>query len=85
MASKKNFNSQAAAATAKLFSNKEPKDSSDMFSFRADKNNIKAWRLYAKITNVKIKDFCRLAIEEYITAHPLTAAEKSAFDEKMNS
>lgn len=104
MASKKNLNSGAAAATAKLFSGnntpeekvtqekkatqpksqaKNDKVEKQVFSFRGEINSVKAWRLYATISGIKVDDLGSLAMQEFIAAHPLKGAEKALFDEKM--
>ena len=101
MASKKDLNNKAAAATAKMFSGsgkepkkepvkettpgKEEKSKTDkqVFSFRGQKDDVKAWRLYATVTGMKVDDLGSLAMREYLAAHPLKGAEKALFDEKM--
>lgn len=99
MANKKDLNKGAAAATAKLFSapapttKKEPssptkkenvKAAKQVFSFRGDKDAVKAWRLYASISGIKVDDLGSLALQEYIATHPLKGLEKDLFNEKMN-
>lgn len=62
---------------------KEEKVPKQVFSFRGDKNDVKAWRLYANITGIKVDDLGSLAMKEYIKNHPLEDIEKALFDERM--
>jgi hypothetical protein len=54
-----------------------------VFSFRGEKEAVKAWRLYATVTGTKVDDLGSLAMQEYLANHPLKGAEKALFDEKM--
>lgn len=54
-----------------------------VFSFRGEKDDVKAWRLYATVTGTKVDDLGSLAMQEYLANHPLKGAEKALFDEKM--
>ena len=54
-----------------------------VFSFRGEKDAVKAWRLYATVTGTKVDDLGSLAMQEYLANHPLKGAEKALFDEKM--
>lgn len=56
-----------------------------VFSFRGEKDAVKAWRLYATVTGTKVDDLGSLAMQEYLANHPLKGAEKALFDEKMKS
>lgn len=62
---------------------KEEKVPKQVFSFRGDKNDVKAWRLYANITGIKVDDLGSLAMKEYLENHPLEDIEKALFDERM--
>lgn len=55
-----------------------------VFSFRGEKEDVKAWRLYAAITGMKVDDLGSLAMKQYLENHPLKGAEKALFDEKLN-
>jgi len=61
------------------------KTAKQVFSFRGEKDKVKAWRLYATVTGTKVDDLGSLAMQEYIDKHPLKGAEKALFDERMNS
>lgn len=54
-----------------------------VFSFRGEVDDVKAWRLYANITGTKVDDLGSLALQEYLKNHPLKGAEKALFDERM--
>ena len=56
-----------------------------VFSFRGEKDTVKAWRLYATISGIKVDDLGSMAMQEYLASHPLKGTEKTLFDEKMNS
>lgn len=100
MASRKNLTTAAATQTASMFTGKESetgettnkaskkekavKVEKQVFSFRGEKENVKAWRLYATVTGIKVDDLGSLALQEYIKNHPLKGAEKALFDEKIN-
>lgn len=62
---------------------KEEKVPKQVFSFRGDKNDVKAWRLYANITGIKVDDLGSFAMKEYLENHPLEDIEKALFDERM--
>lgn len=88
---KKDLNAAAQKATAGFFSGettseKENKknETKKVFSFRGDKTDVKAWRLYATVTGTKVDDLGTFAMQEYLNNHPLNGAEKALFDEKMN-
>lgn len=86
MATKKSLAGGAATATAKIFSNaqaKKIKTSKQVFSFRGETDDVKAWRLYATVTGTKVDDLGSLAMQEYLKNHPLKGAEKALFDERM--
>lgn len=59
--------------------------SKQVFSFRGEKENVKAWRLYATVTGIKVDTLGSMALQEYLKNHPLKGAEKALFDEKMKS
>lgn len=87
---KKDLDRAAQKATVGFFSgNAEPakiedkKSEKKVFSFRGDKEDVKAWRLYATVTGLKVDDLGSIAMQEYIASHPLKGAEKALFDEKM--
>ena len=61
----------------------EEKIPKQVFSFRGDKNNVKAWRLYANITGIKVDNLGSLAMKEYLENHPLKDLEQALFDERM--
>ena len=71
--------SAPVATTAKEKKVKTPKQ---VFSFRGEVDDVKAWRLYATVTGTKVDDLGSLAMQEYLAAHPLKGAEKALFDEK---
>lgn len=54
---------------------KEEKVSKQVFSFRGNKNDVKAWSLYANITGIKVDDLGSFAMKEYISNHTLYGVE----------
>ena len=98
MANKNSLSKAAASTGSKFFSGvdteKIVKDISSVksplkeekvsiFSFRGNKNDVKAWRLYANITGIKVDDLGSFAMKEYLENHPLEDIEKALFDERM--
>ena len=88
----KNLSDVAAAATKKLFADTttshqvhDDNQKKQVFSFRGSHDSVKAWRLYARISGTRVDDLGSKALDEYISNHPLTGAEKAVFDERMNS
>lgn len=60
-------------------------DEKKVFSFRGEKSDVKAWRLYANIVGLKVDDLGSLALNEYLNKHPLNEIENALFQERMKS
>lgn len=54
-----------------------------VFSFRADRNDVIKWRLYASVKNVKVDDLGAIAMNAYLETHPLNEVEQALFDMKI--
>lgn len=54
------------------------------FSFRADSEEVKGWRVYAKVKGLKVDDLGEKALEEYIKRHKLTEAEKTVYEARLS-
>lgn len=53
-----------------------------VFGFRATQENIKSWKLYAQIADMKINELGTRAINEYIEKHPLEGADRYFYNVK---
>lgn len=100
MASKKNLSQAATGATSKFFGNentepvtvkpavmKPPKKQEKklVFSFRGNEDEVQDWRLYAKVSGIKVDDLGSAAMSEYLKNHPLDGTAKAFFDAKKKS
>ena len=57
-----------------------------VFSFRAERELVKQWRAYAaSCLGMKVDDLGVLAMQEYISNHPLSGVFKEFYEKKMNS
>ena len=51
-----------------------------MTSFRADIEDLKRWKVYAKVKRMTTTKLYSLAVNEFLENHPLNEKEKNAFD-----
>lgn len=65
---------------------KPQKQKKQVFSFRADGELIKRWRVYASACpGMKVDDLGTLALQEYIENHKLTGDAKAFFEKSVES
>lgn len=56
------------------------KQGKQVFSFRAEVNDIAIWRAYATATGTSLEKVANAAMQEYIKNHPLTGTEQVIFE-----
>lgn len=56
------------------------KPQKQVFSFRATLDDITDWKAYSTATGEKMENIGTAAMNEYISNHPLTGAEKAVFE-----
>ncbi len=100
MASKKNLSQAATNVTSKFFGDENPAPRPPrpakppvtkktkkklVFSFRGNEDDVQDWRLYAKVSGMKVDDLGSAAMSEYLKNHPLDGTAKAFFDAKKKS
>lgn len=58
-------------------------DTHKVFSFRAEKESVDSWRVWADAKGMKVDDLGEKAITEYIRKHSLTEDQKKIYELKM--
>lgn len=61
------------------------KDTQKVFSFRAEIEDVDAWRIYADAKGMKVDDLGQSAMKEYINRHKLGSDEQKIYDLKMKN
>lgn len=63
--------------------NSDKNNKKQMFCFRGFVNDVRKWKLYATIKNIRLDELGSLAINEYIDNHHLNEVENALFDFKL--
>lgn len=58
-------------------------DVQKVFSFRAHKDTVDSWRVWADAKGIKVDELGENAITEYIKRHSLTSEQQQIYDLKM--
>lgn len=58
-------------------------DTHKVFSFRAPRETVDSWRVWAEAKGLKVDELGTLALTEYIKKHSLTADQRQIYELKM--
>lgn len=62
---------------------KKKTDTHKVFSFRAPRETVDSWRVWAEAKGLKVDELGTLALTEYIKKHSLTADQRQIYELKM--
>lgn len=66
---------------SKILNEEIQKPRKQVFSFRAEANDIACWKAYATATGQTMESVGNAAMIEYLENHPLSGSQKIIFDE----